>query len=311
MPSTETIISIFISGPRLKQYVTNLAFMINTNQDFRTLKFVSLILLISHFSIDINGQSISTVGEIYDYEINDIFHTRESGSFGWNEGFVSFENIQISDKYYSADSDTVFYIRSVTSEYSGSNQPDPSSTSFVDTVFYTNLNSLIANGSMDSVYTSEFYNGRTVNFNETPIVNYWYHNKTYIEGCGGPYYTDHWSGDDEGYDTDHRLRLFYFKKGLEEWGVPYYITGIENPNFHHQLKIYPIPASNQLKLDLGVQNYGSCSGIIYTSSGKQIEEFSFSSIGQKQIDISGLSKGFYIIRLNIEGDFLSATFVKI
>lgn len=298
------------SERRIQPHLTpNHAVMIYTTKYFKIFILISIILLVSLFSTDLKGQSISTVGEIYDYEINDVFHTQENGSTGI-DGFLAYLNIQISNKYYSANMDSVFYVLNIDREYSGSDQPDGSTMFYIDTIYYTNLNSLINYGSIDSVYTSADYNGRKVNFSEPPIFEDWVVTEEFIDGCGGPYDVTHWYGDDEGYITSHRLRLLYFKKGLEEWGEPHFVTGIENHNFNNHLKVYPNPASDQLVLDLANQNNSSCSGIIYSITGKRIKEFSFSSIENNQLNISDLSEGLYIIRMNIDGNFYSATFVK-
>ena len=51
-----------------------------------------------------NGQEISTNGEIYDFEIGDVFHYS-----GYMWGVISKKIHTITDKYYSANNDTLFY----------------------------------------------------------------------------------------------------------------------------------------------------------------------------------------------------------
>ncbi|NEN23313.1 T9SS type A sorting domain-containing protein [Cryomorpha ignava] len=272
------------------------------------MKLIGLSLLLGLISSGLKGQSVSTIGEIYDYEINDVFEIKETGSNGFS-GFLEYSSILISGKYYSANSDTVFYIRSVNTYYSGTNNPEGSYNFFVDTISYTNLSSLL--GNMDSVYYSADYNGRKVNLSTPPIFDSWVIETSYIEGCGGPYDDTNWYGDDEGFITSHWLGLTYFKKGLDEWGTIYYFpTSIEKLNSKLNFRVYPNPTSNILLLDLTDQNFSSCYGTIYSSTGKRIEELMFSKTEKKQLDISTLNKGLYIIRLNIDGDFYSATFVK-
>lgn len=282
--------------------------MIYKKQIFRTLILSLLIFLVALISSGLKGQSVSTIGEIYDYQIDDVFQTKETGSTGFS-GFLEYSSILISGKYYSALSDTVFYIRSINNYYEGSDNPNGSFTFFVDTISYTNLNASI--GNMDSIYYSADYNGRKVNLSAPPIADGWLIEKNYIEGCGGPYDDTHWYGDDEGVITSHKLRLIYYQKGLEEWGSKhYFLTSIDNPNLKNHLSVYPNPTFDKLNLDFAVQNSNSCSGAIYSITGKRIEQFSISSIEKKQLDVSALNKGLYIIQLDIDGNFFSATFVK-
>lgn len=281
--------------------------MIYTKQNSRTLNLVSLILLVSLISTGLKCQSVSTIGEIYDFEINDIFHTKESGST-YSSGFVKYSNILISGKYYSANNNNVFYTRSIYTYYEGSDNPNGSFNSSVDTISYTNLNSLL--GNIDSVYYSGNYNGRKVNLNQTQLYEDQYLDKYFIDGCGGKYGNLYYFVSDEGHVTRNDLNLLYFKKGLEEWGTPNYITSVENPNSKQYFKVYPNPASTELILDLGDLNNSPCTGIIYSITGKRIEQFSFLSIEKRQLDVSTLNKGLYIIQLNIDGDFYNARFVK-
>lgn len=60
----------------------------------------------------LHAQPISTVAEIYDYEVGDVFHTRffeEVDGYEWEKLYSR----TIIDKFYSADQDTVFYTTDV------------------------------------------------------------------------------------------------------------------------------------------------------------------------------------------------------
>ena len=67
------------------------------------------LLIIALTPLKTVSQEISTVGEIYDYEIGDIFHF---DLFCW--GCVIDETkIQIINKYYSQNNDTLYYTRDI------------------------------------------------------------------------------------------------------------------------------------------------------------------------------------------------------
>ena len=74
-------------------------------QGIRTLILLSIFL--SEIGLSY-GQNYSTVGEIWDFEIGDIFHFSEWGS-GGGSGMSSIENIEILDKTYSQDSSSVVF----------------------------------------------------------------------------------------------------------------------------------------------------------------------------------------------------------
>jgi hypothetical protein len=65
----------------------------------------SLFILLSGF---IFSQEFPTKGEIYNYDIGDIFHIHEYASAS-GSGFSATVNIEILEKYYSENGDTVFY----------------------------------------------------------------------------------------------------------------------------------------------------------------------------------------------------------
>jgi hypothetical protein len=78
--------------------------------------------LIISFYVLISGtassQDFPARGEIYDFNIGDVFHTYLSASIG----MADLQNIEIVDKYFSQNSDTVFYTQSVVGLYSSSDR---------------------------------------------------------------------------------------------------------------------------------------------------------------------------------------------
>lgn len=263
-----------------------------------------LVLLISINPI--SAQDISTIAEIYDYEVNDVFHTEEYASTV-GMAFMEYRNILITDKFYSPDEDTVFYVRSIHEYMAGSDNPDGSTDFYQDTIFYTDLNALIHNGYIDSVYTSSAYNGRKINYDYSSNIPDW-REDIFIEGCGGSYYdfTDYI--DD--IHINHHLKLIYFKKGTEEWGTPHYITAVETMTSKSDLRVYPNPASDNIRINLPDANHKVFSGMIFSSTGQRIQKFNFSSVETKHLDVSTLKRGIYMIRLITDDTSYSSTFIK-
>jgi hypothetical protein len=240
--------------------------MKNSKQNVRPLKLssVSTILFLFFFPFNSICQSVSTISEIYNYEINDIFHTSESGYNALYGGFQQYSNIQVINKFYSPGNDTLNYICDVKTVYSGTNQPQPLYNNFLDTLSYTNLDSLINHGIVDTVYYSGIYNGRKVNYfvNE---IQFSTHDNFCMDGCGGPYYHSYFTG--YGYPISHELKLTYYKKGLEEWGAPYYVSINEIQNCSNVINIYPNPASDKIVFDIKDNALITCSGMIYSIFG--------------------------------------------
>ncbi len=74
-------------------------------------KITAMIILFLLFSIVSESQDISTVREIYDFDTGDIYHFEVSTDIDY-----TLSNIEILDKFYSDDDDTLDYIRKVYSK---------------------------------------------------------------------------------------------------------------------------------------------------------------------------------------------------
>jgi len=117
---------------------------------------------------------------------------------------------------------------------------------------------------------------------------------SYIEGCGGPYYN---------YPSIFnypKRQLEYYKKGTEEWGVPFasscesLISEIENNiEKSHNILIYPNPFTESLQIenlsnDYKLTVYDIKGNIITNSSGNQ---------ENAKINMSTYPKGLYIVNI--------------
>ena len=134
----------------------------------------------------VKSQEIATIGEIYDYEIGDEFH-----SFTDYDLFPTvFEKLiitRITDKIIHPDIDSITYYRHKSVVKYDLYNGDTTYQEIFDTIGYHHLDSLINLGSWYSVFIDpELYNGREINrgywINQPPVQrNY----NEYIVGCGG------------------------------------------------------------------------------------------------------------------------------
>jgi hypothetical protein len=258
---------------------------------FRQMLFISAVLL----SLSSTGQEISTVSEIYNYDVGDIFHVREWGS-GPAGGFEKQYSYEITGKFYVPGYDTVFYSRFVKTAVSSSIEPEWVFDDYNDTVFYTDLDSLINHGSIDSAYSdTALYNGRIIN-DQILFYEYVYQAYQFIEGCGGPY---EWYTNFEEF-ADYSVELNYFKKGDEEWGEQLMVSTGPLLTINKPINVYPNPFNSHLNIDLTGIYSGNCEGCIMALNGKQILRFSLKANQLNSVELPELSSGLYL--LNIKGN---------
>jgi len=224
-------------------------------QGIRTL--IVIWLLITGISVSI-AQEVSTVGEVYDYEVSDVFHFRFWASSPYN-GASSITNITIIGKSYSLNNDTVFYERAIAYHET---YPNQIIEYYTDTVSYTNLYSLVNMGNIDTVYTDpNYYNGRVINHYYS--ANFW--SKKYVDGCGKAYV--HYN---DGISVSSSDDLIYYKKGEEEWGTPV-IVGIKDiysstPNIF----AFPNPFTTSTTIEFSLDANSKTQISIYNTVGEMV-----------------------------------------
>jgi len=231
-------------------------------QEIRIRTVILLWLLLSGVSFT-NAQQISTVGEIYDYEVGDIFHfdfwaTSPISGGSW------IKNITITNKSYSLNNDTVFYERAIAYQEL---YPNSIIEFYNDTVLYTDLDSLINLGVIDSIYSNpQRYNGRLINgHHDWRYWGYWY--IEYVIGCGRVYLylNDDW---DEIYSEEE---LIYYKKGDEEWGTPHVIVEVEElGRVNSSLKCYPNPFTTCTTIEYELTEPSRVQLRIYNAIGRVV-----------------------------------------
>ena len=107
----------------------------------------------------------------------------------------------------------------------------------------------------------------------------------YLDGLGGPYYICVNS-----VKNSHRRTLKYFQKGDEEWGEP---LSVKNQGESQvSLKIYPNPASDQIRIDLDYLSQNLEIRILEITV-KLIRESAYTGT----VDVSSLPGGIYFLQV--------------
>lgn len=248
------------------------------------------------FSSSLKGQQISTVREIYDFAVGDIFHISSSG-FSNRAGYQTKEIIQITSKSYSSDSSSVSYHRFIQWGSWGSDQPEWVYGTFNDSVEYSGLDDLINGGVIDSVYSSpDLYNGRLINYKKSyPMVDSWQVYQ-FVAGCG--------VGLDQHETHSYYLyygevkSLVYFKKGDETWGDSL-ILGVDDKfdPISQQVEIFPNPTTGRLFIDLQKSEHGFDRLLMYSLQGELVLVKILEEHTLNLIDVSGLNRGTYFLKL--------------
>jgi len=282
-----------------------------------------LILLIFIFFVsEGKRQAMLTIGQVYDYNINDEFHYHKSNATPNATRFT------IVGKYFSSMNDTVFYLRQFDNYYTEvtGNPNHPINTffnSYTDTIFYTDLDTLInaqfqnwpidTNGNWfyDTIYYSSLMCGRLIyeyNACTDCLFEGSSFNGQYGQGIGlVMLYTQSPTPQ-----FDMQNFLIYYKKDSIECGTAdtTVITNIESSKTKNDLLVFPNPASNVIKIDLHQPNTLQYSTVsIYSINGQLLLQQPITDLKTK-IDISNLAKGVYILKLKSDEGIVVERIVK-
>jgi hypothetical protein len=273
------------------------------------------------------SQSLITIGEIYDYNIGDIFQRTVGFS-----GPAKLRKTTITNKYYSALMDTVFY------EYNEYNYTAPScappctfssSLTTGNIISYTNLNDTVGiglgtelaylpSGCVDTTgYTGTwldtmYYDSSFCNNLFTVVKIYdngpWYdpvdtcwsffepHWGTAIYGKGlGTRYIYYNTCSEGGYPyCETGNSLFYYQKGSDSCGSsspilnsPLYVSTIENTS-DFSIRISPNPCKDIINLSRNCDKLE-----LYDQKGRIRSEV----FNTDKMDINNIESGIYILRL--------------
>ena len=187
------------------------------------------------------------VGEVYNFEVGDEFHRRylhESNLLGGYTYYEQYIITKILTQNYTADSSSMSYTAQVTNYEpnicGGTIEIDTLGETIINLGAYiiTVTDSTDTDGDPEYGYNrhvvyaadSTIYNGLRVN--SLSIGNTYFDTGNgssvgYIEGCGSISYV--WEVDATFFDRTE-VSLVYFKKGVQEWGIPVQLPALVQPN---------------------------------------------------------------------------------
>ncbi len=280
------------------------------------MKLITLIILL--LSIEsFTAQSYLTIGEVFDFNINDEFHyTRENQP---SNG----ERITVIDKYYSINSDTVFYtlhhdIYNVIPDYSVS--PPGSIYVFdtiIDTIFYSDLNMPIYYMWPQNDPEFVFYDSikeLDTNFCDIEMNSYYiqqysfepsWFKRSYGRGIGIT--LDYWHYQGNGVSQFPVWeRMIYYKKDSMNCGSPDLTSlGLTNLNGQEDFFIFPNPSDGIISIN-NISSQKINIKVFNTTGELKYKEQNISS----EIDLSNLSNGIYILEIEINSQFYYERLIK-
>ncbi len=259
----------------------------------------NLLTLASFFLVTmLHGQDTLTVGEIFNFDINDEFQI----SNDYPQGPPNAIRMKVIDKHFSAADDTVFYTRYYNNYYTVYN-PNPTPhldyffEEYIDTVFHTNLNDHVLCYSGDTSCASYF--GTTLcnvpTNGVTSLLPGTYEGTVYGKGLG--LVKDYYIQEDSPI-SEYDFELFYFKKDTLECGIPDLTTSIPSSKIALGIeKIYPNPFKDEFRIRFA-NNKQSYKIKIFNLEGFKIFETKTDYSNAIVID-EIKNKGFYIIIVEV------------
>lgn len=270
-------------------------------------------LLIFGLNFSITGQELMTIREVFNFEIGDKFQIKGTAD---NEP-PNADRIEIIEKYYSVNEDTLSYIRFHDSylTYVENGELQYYFWTKTDTVSYTNLDSSIVYFDLgfqlnqyvenSSALCDSLINGCA--YESGPGFENDYYINEYGKGLGKTY-AYYYSG--QGLAVFWRNSLFYYKKGGFECGVSDTLTvGIGEINSQEfKFTIYPNPATSVINIKNGTQfDFFHC--IITNSMGQIILSEQLNGT-QNKLNINHLENGIYFLQIMSGNHITIRKFIK-
>ncbi len=294
-----------------------------------------LLFLLLFAKAEVQAQSLMTVGQIYDYDIGDIFIRTGGGIYSP----PTYTTITITDKYFSATFDTVFYISNSTAY----TPPGCAScvatydTTYNDTISYTNLNDTVGSGLGSKIHYWYINCIDTAGYTGIWVDTVYYDTSfcakltTKISRMdNGPFLTDscywyfepYWGYDEYGEGVGIRSHYYNIcSQGAffceEVGGLLFYKKGIDSCGFRPMIplpnsvmeyassklfKINPNPLAYQTQITFSEEQINS---LLTVSNilGEKLQEFSFSG-KLLVLDCGKFSNGLYFLSVsNSRGKF--------
>ncbi len=277
-------------------------------------------------------QSLLTVGEIYNYNIGDVFITQMGGI----SNPPMYIKQAITNKYYSPSLDTIFYTwngYSYTSPGCPSCSPTYSaiagatmsvsnldytvglglgskihylSNNCIDTAGYTGTwvdTIFTSNCNISSIKISNMGNGPQLLDSCYSYFEPYYGYDIYGKGIGQV--SHYYNTCSNGFTNCEISRtLIYFKKGMITCGSEPVIESIDELKLMESLAIFPNPTNSLLTLQTE-EEFESIA--IYNTIG---ETCSYKPLGSKSIEISDLPDGIYYLKVKTTKGLVRKKFVK-
>lgn len=282
------------------------------------MKIIYLIFILG-FSNSLMGQTYMTIGEVFDYDINDEFH-RTKYSQPTNA-----QRFTVTDKYYSTNNDTVFYVRSNNDYYV---YPDystfPPTTvyvfdSYVDTVYYTNLSNLIhtiwpdtssSQISYDSIITVDA-SFCYIDVNGYDIWDPAFETNNYVKkyGRGVGIVLDYFMYNGNGTsEWPIWQELKYYKTNGITCGTPDLTTAsVDEYQLDELIHIYPNPTSSYIQIEVGNESFKRLQ--INDIFGQEVENMPITN-KTMQLNISGLPSGVYVLSFFSDSRSITKRIIK-
>ncbi len=294
------------------------------------MKYIKLVPFIFSIIIltDCLSQEIMTRREVFNFDINDEFHYKSDIE---NNGPPNARRAKVINKYYSENSDTVYYelaYNNYTTDFYDYPEPHMEYSFYTDTqtVHYYLLDSTIfehyVNLRYDTLYkyygSSEFFYYDSIVEYSTDFCNVLINEFRCAVGDFEPEHYEYQYGkgigrtkyvyiDEEFHGTDEGL--IYYKKGAVACGTPDLTSKINNKVFIDTDVLYPNPVENIIIFNLTNYSFINCELEIFNMQGK--------SIIRKNItesffihDLSGLPEGIYIIKLIMDQKSICRKIIK-
>jgi len=273
------------------------------------MKILRTLILIFLIPFTIVGQDFMTIGDVFDFEIGNEFQIEGRGQ----SQPPNADRIKIIDKYYSADSNTVFYVRFHDSYYVFIENYEAHYVFWTetDTVSYTNLDTCITHSNYWISYDTSMISYDTINSNATvycdSLLNGFYYEINPFEpsyysniyGKGLGMTRNYYNNPAENMMFDNIL--FYYKKNGVSCGIPDSITvSLSEKKDVNVFKIYPIPARDFLNIENKTGT--EIESIFITNiNGQVLEQFDASIT---HLNVSRLPSGIYILKIaSKKGEF--------
>ena len=279
------------------------------------MKNALLTLIVFGLSLSLSSQELMTIGEVFNFEINDEFHY----SSNLPGQPPNADRITIIDKYYSTNGDTLNFVESHNSYWTTINYEPPYLTYhfWTDTVTikYFDIDSSIYYYDIGfqydtSFFYSEYYCDSLINKCEYYIEGSFepdFYRNTYGRGIGqvGEYLE--YGGV---MDPSVNISLFYYKKNGVECGSPdTTMVGIRNNTEQFkEFEIYPNPTKSKvfIRANKSIENFEL---FLFNSSGTQIYSNTF--FGDKnEINIKNLERGVYFLKIINSGKIKTFKLLK-